>query len=39
MICELTLFSTTVFESYQNDGKVTMKGCVQLNPVNVNGID
>ena len=23
----------TVFQSYQNDGRVIMKGCVQMNPV------
>ena len=27
-----TSFST-VFESYQNDGRMIMEGCVQLNPV------
>ena len=35
-----TLFSRQQYLSRtKNDGKVTMKGCVQLNPVDVNGID
>ena len=30
--CNFTSFST-VFQSYQDDGQVIMKGCVQWNPV------
>ena len=30
--CDFTSFSA-VFQSYQDNGKVIMKGCVQLNPV------
>ena len=33
MICDFTSFST-VFQSYQEDGWVIMKGCVQWNSVN-----
>ena len=32
MTCAFTSFST-VFQSYQDDGWMIMKGCVQLNPV------
>ena len=32
MICDFTSFST-VFQSYQNDGRLIMKGCVQWNYV------
>ena len=32
MICDFTSFST-VFKSYQNDGRLIMKGCVQWNYV------
>ena len=32
MICDFTSFST-VFQSYQDDGRMIMKGCVQWNPV------
>ena len=32
MICDFTSFST-VFETYQDDGRMIMKGCVQRNPV------
>ena len=32
MTCEFTFFST-VFKSYQDDGRVIMKGCVQWNSV------
>ena len=30
MICGFTFFST-VFQSYQDDGRLIMKGCVQWN--------
>ena len=30
--CDFTSFST-VFQSYQDDGRMIMKGCVQWNPV------
>ena len=30
--CDLTSFST-VFQSYQDDGWMIMKGCVQWNPI------
>ena len=32
MTCDITSF-LTVFQSYQDDGKVTAKGCLQYNPV------
>ena len=32
MTCNFTSFST-VFQSYQDDGILIMKGCVQQNPV------
>ena len=32
MICDFTSFST-VFQSYQGDGRMIMKDCVQWNPV------
>ena len=32
MTCDLTSFSAE-FESYQDDGKIIMKGCVQWNLV------
>ena len=32
MTCEFTSFST-VFQSYQDDGSLIMKGCVQWNSV------
>ena len=32
MICNFTSFST-VFQSYQDDGQMVIKGCVQWNPV------
>ena len=32
MTCDFTSFST-VFQSYQDDGSMIMKGCVQWNPV------
>ena len=32
MICNFTSFST-VFQSYQDDGRMKMKGCVQWNPI------
>ena len=32
MTCDFKSFST-VFQSYQDDGKMIMKGCVQWNPV------
>ena len=32
MTCEFTSFST-VFQSYQNDARLIMKGCVQWNSV------
>ena len=32
MTCDFTSFST-VFQSYQDDGQMIMKGCVQWNPV------
>ena len=32
MICNFTSFST-VFQSYQDDGRMIMKGSVQWNPV------
>ena len=32
MICHFTPLST-VFQSYQDDGRMKMKGCVQWNPV------
>ena len=32
MICDFTSFST-VLQSYQDDGRMIMKGCVQWNPV------
>ena len=31
MICEITPF-LTVFQSYQDDGRMIMKGCAQWNP-------
>ena len=31
MTCDFTSFST-VFQSYQDDGQMIMKGCVQWNP-------
>ena len=31
--CNFTSFQSTVFQSYQDDGRVIMKGCVQWNPV------
>ena len=34
MICDFTPIST-VFQSYQDDGRVIMKGCVQWNPFTV----
>ena len=34
MTCYFTSFST-VFQSYQDDGWVIMKGCVQWQPVNI----
>ena len=32
MTCDFTSFSTA-FQSYQDDERLMMKGCVQLNPV------
>ena len=32
MVCDFTSLST-LFQSYQNDGRVIMKSCVQWNPV------
>ena len=32
MTCDFMSFST-VFQSYQDDGRMIMKGCVQWNPV------
>ena len=32
MICDFMSFST-VFQSYQDDGRMIMKGCVQWDPV------
>ena len=32
MTCDFTSFST-VFQSYQDDGRMIMKGCVQWKPV------
>ena len=32
MTCDVTSFST-VFQSYQDDGRMIMKDCVQRNPV------
>ena len=32
MTCDFTSFST-VFQSYQDDERLIMKGCVQWNPV------
>ena len=32
MTCDFMSFST-VFQSYQDDGQMIMKGCVQWNPV------
>ena len=32
MICDFTSFST-VFQSYQDDGRMITKGCEQWNPV------
>ena len=32
MICDFTSFST-VFQSYQDDGRMVLKDCVQWNPV------
>ena len=32
MPCDFTSFST-VFQSYQDKGRIIMKGCVQWNPV------
>ena len=32
MICDFTSFST-VFQSYQDDGRLIMKGCVQWSPI------
>ena len=32
MTCDFTSF-LTVFQSYQDDGRVIMKGCMQRNPV------
>ena len=32
MTCDFTSFST-VFQSYQDDGQMIMKGCVQWDPV------
>ena len=32
MICDFTCFCT-VFRSYQDDGRMIMKDCVQRNPV------
>ena len=32
MTCDFTSFST-VFQSYQDDGQMIMKGCVQWSPV------
>ena len=32
MICDFTSFST-LFQSYQDDGRIIIKGCVQWNPV------
>ena len=37
MICYFTFFST-VFESYQDDGRIIMKGYVQWNPFTVEKI-
>ena len=31
-ICDITSFST-VFQSYQDDERLILKGCVQWNPV------
>ena len=33
MTCDFVSFQT-VFQSYQDDGPMIMKGCVQWNPVN-----
>ena len=32
MTCDFTSFST-IFQSYQDNGQMIMKGCVQWNPV------
>ena len=32
MTCDFTSF-LAVFQSYQDDGRMIMKGCVQLNPI------
>ena len=37
MTCDFTAFST-VFQSYQDDGQMIMKGCVQWNPFTVEKI-
>ena len=37
MTCDFTSFST-VFQSYQDDGQMIMKGCVQWNPFAVEKI-
>ena len=37
MICDFTSFST-VFQSYQDDGRMIMKDCVQWNPFTVEKI-
>ena len=37
MTCDFTSFST-VFQSYQDDGKLIMKGCVQGTPFTVEKI-
>ena len=37
MTCDFTSFST-VFQSYQDDGRIIMKGCVQCNPFTVEKI-
>ena len=34
MTCDFTSFST-LFRSYQDDGQMIMKGCVQWNPFTV----
>ena len=37
MMCDFTSFST-VFQSYQDDGRMIMKGCVQWNTYTVEKI-
>ena len=35
MTCDFTVFQFTVFQSYQDDGRVIMKGCVPGTPFTV----